>query len=60
MQQVVQNLDYQHVKIYNMENVGYHLSPIPKGILGEFSKIEEEFLEAKDAIKQDIQYFVFL
>lgn len=29
--------------------VGYHLANIPRGEFGEFSKIEEEFLEAKDA-----------
>ena len=32
---------------------GYHLSSIKKGVLGEFSKIEEEFLEFKDAIEQE-------
>jgi hypothetical protein len=31
---------------------GYHLSKIPRGVLGEFSKIEEEFEELKDSIKQ--------
>lgn len=35
------------------EKKGYHLIDIPKGILGEFSKIEEEFLEAKDALSQE-------
>ncbi len=29
--------------------MGYHKTEIPKGVLGEFSKIEEEFLEAVDA-----------
>lgn len=32
---------------------GYHLNKIPKGVLGEPSKIEEEFLEFKDAIQQN-------
>lgn len=32
---------------------GYHLYKIEKGILGQFSKIKEEFLEAEDAIKQN-------
>ena len=32
--------------------MGYHLKKIPKGVLGEFSKIEEEFLELKDAKEQ--------
>lgn len=31
---------------------GYHLKAIPKGIFGDVSKIEEEFLEFKDALKQ--------
>lgn len=33
--------------------MGYHKKKIPKGILGEFSKIEEEFLELKDAVEQE-------
>ena len=32
--------------------MGYHLSPIPKGELGEFSKIQEEFMELLDANNQ--------
>jgi hypothetical protein len=32
---------------------GYHLKIIPKGKLGEFSKIEEEFLEFLEALEQD-------
>lgn len=32
--------------------MGYHKKEIPKGVIGEFSKIEEEFLEAKDAFEQ--------
>lgn len=32
--------------------MSYHLNKIQKGKLGEFSKIEEEFLEAKDSIEQ--------
>ncbi len=31
---------------------GYHITNIEKGELGEFSKIEEEFLELKDAKSQ--------
>ena len=31
----------------------YHLTTIPKGVLGEVSKIEEEFLELKDAYGQN-------
>lgn len=33
--------------------MGYHRKEIPKGVYGEFSKIEEEFLELKDACEQD-------
>ena len=33
--------------------MGYHLEKIPKGILGEFSKIEEELSEYRDAKEQD-------
>jgi len=32
--------------------MGYHKNEIKKGILGEFSKIKEEFLEAEDAYIQ--------
>lgn len=32
--------------------MGYHTRPIEKGVLGEFSKIKEEFEEAQDAFKQ--------
>lgn len=37
-----------------MDNPGYHLKEIPKGKLGDFSKIEEEFLEFKDAHEQKV------
>jgi hypothetical protein len=33
--------------------MSYHKTEIPKGKLGEFSKIEEEFLELKDGYEQD-------
>ncbi len=32
--------------------MGYHIHNIKKGVLGEFSKIEEEFYELNDAIGQ--------
>lgn len=32
---------------------GYHKSEIPKGKLGESSKIDEEYLEFKDALLQN-------
>lgn len=31
---------------------GYHLKAIPRGVFGEISKIEEEYLEFKDALRQ--------
>ena len=33
--------------------MGYHLREIKKGVLGEFSKIEEEFNELKDGVEQN-------
>lgn len=33
--------------------MGYHIKEIEKGILGEFSKIKEEFQELEDAIEQE-------
>ena len=33
--------------------MGYHRIQIPKGTLGEFSKISEEYLELFDAVEQD-------
>lgn len=35
------------------EITGYHLRDIPKGKLGEFSKIVEEYTELLDAHEQD-------
>ena len=32
--------------------MGYHKTTIPKGTIGQFSKIEEEFLELKDGVEQ--------
>lgn len=32
---------------------GYHLTNIPKGKYGEFSKVEEEVAECRDAIEQN-------
>ncbi len=34
------------------ENPGYHLSEIPRGVVGESSKILEETLELQDAERQ--------
>jgi NTP pyrophosphatase (non-canonical NTP hydrolase) len=36
-----------------IDNFGYHTKEIQKGVLGEFSKIKEEFEELEDAVKQD-------
>ncbi|AXQ69724.1 hypothetical protein HOU03_gp543 [Caulobacter phage CcrSC] len=33
-------------------NFGYHIRLIPKGVLGEISKIKEEFAEFEDAMEQ--------
>lgn len=33
--------------------MGYHIKRIDKGILGEFSKIREEFEELSDAVDQN-------
>lgn len=33
--------------------MGYHKKEIQKGVLGEFSKIREEFEELSDAIEQE-------
>ena len=35
-----------------MSKVGYHINKIPKGVLGERSKISEEYLEWKDSCEQ--------
>lgn len=43
----------EHKKGKAPRGAGYHLTNIPKGVFGEFSKIEEEFHELKDSIKQD-------
>ena len=32
--------------------MSYHLKEIPKGVLGEFSKLIEEFEECKDSFEQ--------
>jgi hypothetical protein len=33
--------------------MGYHKNKIPKGVLGEVSKIDEEYLEFKDALETE-------
>lgn len=40
--------------------VGYHTTKIEKGVYGEFSKVEEEFKEAKDALEQGNTPMLFL
>ena len=36
--------------------MGYHKADIPRGRIGSFSKIEEEFLELKDSLDQGILF----
>ncbi len=43
-----------------MFNPGYHLSPIPRGELGEFSKVLEEALECQDAHRQGVDLMVLI
>ena len=40
--------------------MGYHINEIPRGVYGEFSKINEEFLEAQDAYAQGNSIMVLL
>lgn len=42
------------------ENPGYHLKSIPKGKVGELSKIYEELLEAYEAESQDSALMVLI
>lgn len=37
----------------SLSKIGYHLTDIPKGVIGESSKIMEELLELQDAEKQE-------
>ena len=39
---------------------GYHLSEIPRGTVGEFSKIEEEIAEARDAVRQNCRVMILM
>jgi hypothetical protein len=38
--------------------MGYHSRKIDKGVLGEFSKIREEFEELQDAVEGDVRVLV--
>ena len=38
--------------------MGYHVNEINKGVLGEFSKINEEFEELEDAVEQGLSVLV--
>jgi hypothetical protein len=42
------------------ETVGYHIAKIPKGTIGQLSKIREELLEAEDAEQQGCKLMVLL
>lgn len=39
--------------------MGYHKKKIKRGVVGEFSKIEEEFYEAQDAHETDNKVMLF-
>lgn len=43
-----------------VENPGYHLTPITKGVVGEISKVVEEALEAQDAADQNASVMVIV
>lgn len=43
-----------------MPSPGYHVTPIPKGELGELSKIREEAAEAWDAYCQDARLMMLV
>ncbi len=45
-------MNQDHGVVNDIVQYGYHTKEIDKGILGEFSKIEEEFEELKDAYLQ--------
>lgn len=45
-------------RLDKLERAGYHLTRIPKGKLGDISKIEEELLEMKDAEDQGCHIMV--
>lgn len=38
----------------------FHKRDIPEGVFGDFSKIEEEFFEAKDAVEQDVKVMLLI
>lgn len=38
--------------------MGYHSKPIPRGVLGEFSKVQEEFEELRDAVENDVRILI--
>lgn len=40
--------------------MSYHINEIPKGEIGEFSKIREEFLEAADSLEQNNPLMVLI
>ena len=43
-----------------MSGPGYHKRPIPKGELGELSKVAEELAEARDAEEQGVKIMLLL
>jgi phosphoribosyl-ATP pyrophosphohydrolase len=62
-----QYLDYcfSHILLDNNQIImeakeGYHISDIPKGKLGQLSKIREELLELEDAEKQNSIIMIYV
>lgn len=52
-----------HVKLFvvflsKKKDMGYHINKIEKGVLGEFSKVKEEFQELEDAFNQDSKVLI--
>tara|TARA_R110000737_G_scaffold326329_2_gene339987 strand:- start:174 stop:524 length:351 start_codon:yes stop_codon:yes gene_type:complete len=48
------------IRNYLIKNTPKSLTPMPDGVLGEFSKIEEEYLELNDAIEQNNKMLTFI
>ncbi len=47
-------------RLEKVENPGYHTHTIPKGEVGELSKVYEELLEAYDAEHQNVNVMVLV
>jgi hypothetical protein len=51
---------YNFLEQWRTGGYGYHVHEISKGVLGEVSKIEEEFLEFKDALSQGVSIMALI